>query len=224
MGAEVEAIKSEKGDETEKTDAALVQAAPVKKAVKKVAKDADKAPAKIDKAAYTKEWHKEWKQGKVPSWKETYPKAALPYEDRQSDGKPSLLQAKPKDAKKAKAAAGPKYDDKAFAEAWGTEWKHGDVPTWKETYPTEPLNSEARPSDGKRDSFLQQEPKEAKADEAEDKEKKEAKEGEEAEKAEDTEEKDDAEEEDKKEDKEEAKEEDKEEPKEADAAEAEDKE
>jgi len=85
--AEVEAIKSEKGDETEKTDAALVQAAPVKKAVKEVAKDADKAPAKIDKAAYTKEWHKEWKQGKVPSWKETYPKAALPFEDRQSDGK-----------------------------------------------------------------------------------------------------------------------------------------
>jgi len=90
--AEVEAIKSEKGDESvqdvnNKTDAALVQAAPVKEEVKKVAKDADKAPTKIDKAAYTKEWHKEWKQGKVPSWKETYPKAALPFEDRQSDGK-----------------------------------------------------------------------------------------------------------------------------------------
>merc|ERR1719199_241326 len=48
---------------------------------------ADKAPTKIDKAAYSKEWHTEWKQGKVPSWKETYPKAALAYEDRQSDGK-----------------------------------------------------------------------------------------------------------------------------------------
>merc|ERR1719199_779026 len=90
--SEVEAIKSEKGDESvqdanNKTDAALVQAAPVKKAVKKTAKDADKAPTKIDKAAYKKDWHTEWKQGKVPSWKETYPKAALPFEDRQSDGK-----------------------------------------------------------------------------------------------------------------------------------------
>merc|ERR1711865_1248319 len=94
---------------------------------------------------------------------------------------------KKEDAKKTEAAPGPKYDDKAFAEAWGTEWKHGDVPSWKETYPKDTLKYEDHQSDGKRDSFLQQEPKEAKADEAEDKEKKEAKEGEEAEKAEDTE-------------------------------------
>merc|ERR1711865_866464 len=178
---------------------------------KEDAKEKKAAPAglKYDKGAWKEDWHREWKQGEVPSWKETYPKAALPYEDRQSDGKPSLLQAEPKDAKKAKAAQGPKYDDKAFAKAWGTEWKHGDVPSWKESAPKSYVKYEDRQSDGKRDNFLQQEPKEAKEDEAEDKEKKEAKKGEAAEKVEDTEE----------EDKEENKEEDKEEPKEADAAE-----
>jgi len=102
--SEVEAIKSEKGDESvqdvnNKTDAALVQAAPVKKAVKKVAKDEKKEVKKVakvekkedeikyEKKKFAKDWHNEWKHGKFPSWKETYPKAALPYEDRQSDGK-----------------------------------------------------------------------------------------------------------------------------------------
>merc|ERR1740117_1727271 len=70
---------------------------------------------------------------------------------------------KKEDAKKAEAAPGPKYDDKAFAEAWGTEWKHGDVPSWKETYPKSALKYEDRQSDGKRSkaSFLQAEPKDA---------------------------------------------------------------
>jgi len=47
-----------------------------------------------DNKGYKKDWHKEWKQGDVPSWKETYPKEALPYEDSQSDGKisPALSQ------------------------------------------------------------------------------------------------------------------------------------
>jgi len=98
--SEVEAIKSEKGDESvqdvnNKTDAALVQAAPVKKEVKKVAKEDKKAEIKYDKKKFAKDWHKEWKHGDVPSYKETYSKDTFPgrkavvaAEDSQSDGKP----------------------------------------------------------------------------------------------------------------------------------------
>jgi len=52
------------------------------------AEKAEVAPGPAySKKAYSKEWRSEWKNGDIPSWKETYPKAALPYEDRQSDGK-----------------------------------------------------------------------------------------------------------------------------------------
>jgi len=120
----------------------------------KAAVKADKAPIKIDKAAYTKEWHKEWKQGEVPSWKETYPKAALPYEDRQSDGKISLSQAKPKAAAKADKAP-VKIDKAAYTKEWHKEWKQGEVPSWKETYPKAALPYEDRQSDGKIGTFVQ---------------------------------------------------------------------
>lgn len=40
-----------------------------------------------DKKGYKKDWRTEWEHGDFPGWKKTYPKAALPYEDRQSDGK-----------------------------------------------------------------------------------------------------------------------------------------
>jgi len=115
---------------------------------------ADKAPIKVDKAAYTKEWHKEWKQGEVPSWKETYPKAALAYEDRQSDGKiGTFLQAKPKAVKADKAPI--KIDKAAYTKEWHKEWKQGEVPSWKETYPKEALAYEDGQSDGKIGTFVQ---------------------------------------------------------------------
>jgi len=88
----------------------------------------------------------------------------LPYEDRQSDGKKGnfvQVHADPKEAKKeqkpeeAKKTPGPVYDDKAFAKAWGREWKQGEVPSWKETYPKAALPYEDRQSDGKKGNFLQ---------------------------------------------------------------------
>jgi len=120
----------------------LLQAEPEKK------KDA--AGPTYDKDAFKKDWHKEWKSGDAPSWKETYPKAALPYEDRQSDGKPSLLQAEPE---KKKDVAGPTYDKDAFKKDWHKEWKSGDAPSWKETYPKAALPYEDRQSDGKPSNF-----------------------------------------------------------------------
>merc|ERR1712072_731395 len=78
---------------------------------------------------------------------------ALPYEDRQSDGKVSLLQAEPE----KEEATGPEYDENAFKKDWHKEWKNGDFPSWKETYPKAALPYEDRQSDGKI-SLLQAEP------------------------------------------------------------------
>jgi len=115
------------------------------------------ASPEFDKDAVEKDWRNEWKNGDVPSWKETYPKAALPYEDRQSDGKPSLLQAEPDTAEKQKEDASPKFDKDDVEKDWRNEWKNGDVPSWKETYPKAALPYEDRQSDGK-PGFLQAEP------------------------------------------------------------------
>merc|ERR1719456_1187045 len=130
----------------------LLQAEPEKKDEKK---EEAKGPS-YKNGAFKKDWRKEWKNGDFPSWKETYPKAALPYEDRQSDGKISFLEAEPKKEDEG-SDAGPKYDKDAFKKDWHKEWKNGDVPSWKETYPKAALPYEDRQSDGK-PGFLQAEP------------------------------------------------------------------
>jgi len=122
-------------------------------------KEEAKAPVggpKYDKKAFKKDWHNEWETGHFPSWKETYPKAALKFEDRQSDGKIGnfLQKAKPEkeEAPKVTAAASPaviKYNKKAYSKDWHNEWKDGDLPSWKETYPKAALPYEDRQSDGK---------------------------------------------------------------------------
>merc|ERR1719486_1651430 len=115
-------------------------------------KEDDKGP-KVDEKAYKKEWRKEWDNGDFPSWKETYPKEALQYEDRQSDGKiGNFLQAEPKKKDEEK---GPKVDEKAYKKEWRKEWSNGDFPSRKETYPKAALQYEDRQSDGKIGTFLQ---------------------------------------------------------------------
>merc|ERR1719515_374422 len=123
----------------------------------KEAKDVKTSPT-YDKGAFKDDWHTEWKNGDFPSWKETYPKAALKYEDRQSDGEISLLSADPKKKEKAETKVAPKYDKDAFKSDWHTEWKNGDFPSWKETYPKAALPYEDRQSDGKI-SLLSADPK-----------------------------------------------------------------
>merc|ERR1712070_646021 len=113
-----------------------------------------KVAPKYDKDAFKSDWHTEWKNGDFPSWKETYPAAALPYEDRQSDGKISLLHRllhrdEPEKKEKKEEEEGLKFDEKAFKKDWHTEWKNGDFPSWKETYPAAALPYEDRQSDGK---------------------------------------------------------------------------
>jgi len=71
---------------------------------------------KYDKKQFKKDWRSEWKNGDFPSWKETYPKAALKFEDRQSDGKIGnfLLQAAPNDATEAEVMLKEENQDKAL--------------------------------------------------------------------------------------------------------------
>merc|ERR1740117_1411251 len=63
----------------------------------------EEAPVEPVRMEYSKDfkedWHNEWEHGDFPSWKTTYPKAALKFEDRQSDGIiGNFLQVEPKEA------------------------------------------------------------------------------------------------------------------------------
>jgi len=95
VSAALLSVETEDFEEEALAAADEVQAKPVKKEVKKVAKEEKKAEIKYDKKKFAKDWHKEWKHGDVPSYKETYSKDTFPgrkavvaAEDAQSDGKP----------------------------------------------------------------------------------------------------------------------------------------
>jgi len=112
-----------------------------------------------DKEAFGKDWGSEWDRGNFPSYEKTHRKTYYDpkdYEDSQSDGKPSAGLTGPhvgaylstplpqeaalveRSASKPEEAAAPapgavKYDDKAFKDAWGSEWKNGDFPSYRIT-------------------------------------------------------------------------------------------
>jgi len=111
-----------------------------------------------DKEAFGKDWGSEWDRGNFPSYEKTHRKTYYDpkdYEDSQSDGKPSagltgpnvgayLSTPLPQAALVERGAGGPeeaaapapgavKYDDKAFKDAWGSEWKNGNFPSYRIT-------------------------------------------------------------------------------------------
>merc|ERR1719440_2070200 len=104
------------------------------------------------------DWHKEWKHGDFPSWKKVIKVDGIEgWEDRQSDGKPGLLQASAAPAPAAAGApgapgapGGPEIQySKGFEDDWHNEWKHGDFPSWKKVIKVPGVEKfEDRQSDG----------------------------------------------------------------------------
>merc|ERR1719453_205073 len=124
--------------------------------------DAGSAPAAAeishDHDQYKKDWHTEWKNGDFPSWKKVIKVDGIEgWEDRQSDGKPGLLQASAAPAPAAAGApgapgapGGPEIQySKGFEDDWHNEWKHGDFPSWKKVIKVDGIEGwEDRQSDG----------------------------------------------------------------------------
>merc|ERR1711865_463918 len=90
QGEENKEVDEKSGDKEADKEEADAQKEEETNEVEEEKKEEEEAPVEPVRMEYSKDfkedWHNEWEHGDFPSWKTTYPKAALKFEDRQSDG------------------------------------------------------------------------------------------------------------------------------------------